>query len=635
MLTRIKSLAFMTDRWSPESTEPWTINPRTGFLETRAPLTWTGVRDYYPRPGERIRVLRRPEQVEAPKHLARCRMLTATEGHPIGDERVSPANVDKLKVGYTGDSITIEVINGYRCPAARVVATRATTQELIKQGRTQTSLGYHALWVGPPDDERGVDPQGKECGVWQGPHGPEYYDLEHVLDPDCELVQTLVRETGFDPEVLGPNHFAIALDRGRGGVQSELMRVVDSVDVWSGDAIMPDAKWTVGTSADLPFAPADTEWDGDKAAASVFAWAGFDDGKPDPARARQAFLAYDANTPELKGSYKLPIARHRDGVGLEVVKAGLDAAAGYLPNTDIPQEVRDRARKVLDAYYEKFRKQQGASARDHADPRHHAGHRTMTKQIVPLALSRDLVTWATKHNIPVPVATRDEMDPEVAAKVLEYCSGIEAMCASMREMMGSMSSEIEDMKAEKGAMSSKVSELEAQKMELEKQIEAEKAKIAPAVDAAKQTCDSLAAELAAAKQQVDALTREVAPLREAELVRVRAMAVKAGVAKDAADKMSSISELRRAALIAKLPTSAQSFRDADDHGVALAFSVIEGSLAAPTPLAAPKTEPQTAPMPAPSLGRQTNDAAQPKPASPPSQFRRVAANLSGTATNNG
>lgn len=635
MLTRIKSLAFMTDRWSPESTEPWTINPRTGFLETRAPLTWTGVRDYYPRPGERIRVLRRPEQVEAPKHLARCRMLTATEGHPIGDERVSPANVDKLKVGYTGDSITIEVINGYRCPAARVVATRATTQELIKQGRTQTSLGYHALWVGPPDDERGVDPQGKECGVWQGPHGPEYYDLEHVLDPDCELVQTLVRETGFDPEVLGPNHFAIALDRGRGGVQSELMRVVDSVDVWSGDAIMPDAKWTVGTSADLPFAPADTEWDGDKAAASVFAWAGFDDGKPDPARARQAFLAYDANTPELKGSYKLPIARHRDGVGLEVVKAGLDAAAGYLPNTDIPQEVRDRARKVLDAYYEKFRKQQGASARDHADPRHHAGHRTMTKQIVPLALSRDLVTWATKHNIPVPVATRDEMDPEVAAKVLEYCSGIEAMCASMREMMGSMSSEIEDMKAEKGAMSSKVSELEAQKMELEKQIEAEKAKIAPAVDAAKQTCDSLAAELAAAKQQVDALTREVAPLREAELVRVRAMAVKAGVAKDAADKMSSISELRRAALIAKLPTSAQSFRDADDHGVALAFSVIEGSLAAPTPLAAPKTEPQTAPMPAPSLGRQTNDAAQPKPASPPSQFRRVAANLSGTAINNG
>lgn len=635
MLTRIKSLAFMTDRWSPESTEPWTINPRTGFLETRAPLTWTGVRDYYPRPGERIRVLRRPEQVEAPKHLARCRMLTATEGHPIGDERVSPANVDKLKVGYTGDSITIEVINGYRCPAARVVATRATTQELIKQGRTQTSLGYHALWVGPPDDERGVDPQGKECGVWQGPHGPEYYDLEHVLDPDCELVQTLVRETGFDPEVLGPNHFAIALDRGRGGVQSELMRVVDSVDVWSGDAIMPDAKWTVGTSADLPFAPADTEWDGDKAAASVFAWAGFDDGKPDPARARQAFLAYDANTPELKGSYKLPIARHRDGVGLEVVKAGLDAAAGYLPNTDIPQEVRDRARKVLDAYYEKFRKQQGASARDHADPRHHAGHRTMTKQIVPLALSRDLVTWATKHNIPVPVATRDEMDPEVAAKVLEYCSGIEAMCASMREMMGSMSSEIEDMKAEKGAMSSKVSELEAQKMELEKQIEAEKAKIAPAVDAAKQTCDSLAAELAAAKQQVDALTREVAPLREAELVRVRAMAVKAGVAKDAADKMSSISELRRAALIAKLPTSAQSFRDADDHGVALAFSVIEGSLAAPTPLAAPKAEPQTAPMPAPSLGRQTNDAAQPKPASPPSQFRRVAANLSGTATNNG
>ena len=100
-------------------------------------------------------------------------------------------------------------------------------------------------------------------------------------------------------------------------------------------------------------------------------------------------------------------------------------------------------------------------------------------------------------------------------------------------------------------------------------------------------------------------------------------------AKDAADKMSSISELRRAALIAKLPTSAQSFRDADDHGVALAFSVIEGSLAAPTPLAPVKTEPPTAPMPAPSLGRQTNDAAQQPAPEPVSQFRRVAANLSG------
>lgn len=633
MLSRVKQLVHVHDLWSPANAEPWTINPRTGFLETRAPLTWTGVRDYYPRPGERIRVLRRPEQVEAPKHLARCRMLTATEGHPIGDERVSPANVDKLKVGYTGDSITIEVINGYRCPAARVVATRASTQDKIKQGKTQTSLGYHALWVGPPDDERGVDPQGKECGVWQGPHGPEYYDLEHILDPDCELVQALVRETGFDPEVLGPNHFAIALDRGRGGVQSELMRVVDSVDVWSGDAAMPDAKWTVGTAADLPFAPSDIEWDGDKAAASVFAWAGFDDGKPDPAKARQAFLAYDASAPELKGSYKLPIARHRDGVGLEVVKSGLDAAAGYLPNTDIPQDVRDRARKVLDAYYEKFRKQQGAPARDSSPA--HAGQHTMTKQLVQLALPRDFVVWANKHNLPVPLAVKDEMDPEIAGKVLEYCSGIEAMCASMREMMGGMASEIEDMKAEKGATSSKVSELESQKAELEKQIEAEKAKIAPAVDAMKQTCDSLTSELAAAKQQVDSLTREVAPLREAELTRVRAMAVKAGVAKDAADKMTSLAELRRAALIAKLPTSAQSFRDADDHGVALAFSVIEGSLAAPTPLAAPKAEPQTAPMPAPSLGRQTNDAAQPKPASPPSQFRRVAANLSGTAINNG
>jgi hypothetical protein len=72
----------------------------------------------------------------------------------------------------------------------------------------QTSLGYTALWVGPPDEEMTTDPAtGKPCGVWAGPNGPEFYDLEHVVDPDCDLVREVVKagKAKFDPDKLGAN----------------------------------------------------------------------------------------------------------------------------------------------------------------------------------------------------------------------------------------------------------------------------------------------------------------------------------------------------------------------------------------------------------------------------------------------
>jgi len=106
------------------------------------------------------------------------------------------------------------------------------------------------------------------------------------------------------------------------------------------------ADWTVGVNEDLEFGP-DQPWDGAAAVRRVFALAGFDDDTPDPAIARQAFLVYDAEAPELRGSYKLGIADVINGE-LYIMPAGMRAAASRLPQTDIPETVANLAREALD-----------------------------------------------------------------------------------------------------------------------------------------------------------------------------------------------------------------------------------------------------------------------------------------------
>lgn len=107
--------------------------------------------------------------------------------------------------------------------------------------------------------------------------------------------------------------------------------------------------WRVGAADDLPIEDEDP-WDGDAAAARVFAWAGFDGDSPDPARARRAFLIYDDQAPDLRGSYKLGFADVEDGE-LVAITSGLRAAASRLPQTDAPADVLERARAILDRYF--------------------------------------------------------------------------------------------------------------------------------------------------------------------------------------------------------------------------------------------------------------------------------------------
>jgi hypothetical protein len=102
-------------------------------------------------------------------------------------------------------------------------------------------------------------------------------------------------------------------------------------------------------------------WDGDAVKGRIFAWAGFDGEDPQPAKARRCFLVYDADEPTLKGSYKLPFADVVDGEP-KAVDAGLQAAASRLPGTDIPEDVKERARAVIEHYQERIANSESANS---------------------------------------------------------------------------------------------------------------------------------------------------------------------------------------------------------------------------------------------------------------------------------
>lgn len=216
------------------------VNPNTGALEFVAPLTWTGVRKYRHADGTTTRELRRPEQVRSASHMRGLRLLSATADHPKlqdgtpvyldarGGPDVFSADGSALRpaaefeVGHTGDTITDGALGGYYVPMGRVAITDRLAQERIAAGRTQTSLGYTAL----------LDDAG---GTWEGPNGPEPFDVEHILDHEDPRIQQAVAD-GVVPAVellvdgelkkvpvIGPNHFAVAIWAGRGELQSEIV----------------------------------------------------------------------------------------------------------------------------------------------------------------------------------------------------------------------------------------------------------------------------------------------------------------------------------------------------------------------------------------------------------------------------
>jgi hypothetical protein len=142
-----------------------------------------------------------------------------------------------------------------------------------------------------------------------------------------------------------------------------------AIDLGTGTIVMPrltrakDSEWKCGASRNLPL-DEKSEWDGDAAAESVFEAYGFNGDNPDPdsSKARKAFLAWDSSNPGKKGSYKLPIAKVVDG-RLTAVAAGIRNAASRLPQTDIPEGVKDTAREILDHYEDQLSDSGGDKSR--------------------------------------------------------------------------------------------------------------------------------------------------------------------------------------------------------------------------------------------------------------------------------
>ena len=107
--------------------------------------------------------------------------------------------------------------------------------------------------------------------------------------------------------------------------------------------------WVIGADTDLPLNET-LRWDGPGAAQRVFELAMFDSDEPDYELARRAFLVYDDERPELRGSYKLGIADVVDGE-LYVLSSGLRAAASRLPQTaDLDEDIVNEARAIIDYY---------------------------------------------------------------------------------------------------------------------------------------------------------------------------------------------------------------------------------------------------------------------------------------------
>ena len=102
----------------------------------------------------------------------------------------------------------------------------------------------------------------------------------------------------------------------------------------------------------MPVAPGDTQWNIDKVESALWEWA---DG--DIRRYRKAFLWWDRSAPELKASYKLPIAVVADG-GLAIVPRAVNAVVqkleGARGGVDIPDDDMDAVQALAKRIRQRF-----------------------------------------------------------------------------------------------------------------------------------------------------------------------------------------------------------------------------------------------------------------------------------------
>lgn len=175
--------------------------------------------------------------------------------------------------------------------------------------------------------------------------------------------------------------------------------------------LVEKAEFRVGAAKELPIVDRPS-WDGAAAKKNIFSFSGFDGDNPSSPKARRAFLIYDSENTDLKGSYKLPFADVVDGK-LVAITAGLRAAASRLTQTDAPDAVKTRARRILDGYFERMDELNDKSF----DGLSH--DKSASIQVLKLIFDSNIFTiesamaWASAHGFNIPDRSPEKVDGEI------------------------------------------------------------------------------------------------------------------------------------------------------------------------------------------------------------------------------
>jgi hypothetical protein len=132
-----------------------------GFLHLDATVTRVGVFKYLMADGRIRREFRPDSEVFSNKNIESIKRSVITNEHPPKRQRVTVKNAKHLQVGYADSDARID---GNFLRIGVVVTDEDTIREIKRGDKKEISCGYDCY----------IDPT---PGVWEGPNGPEEYDV--------------------------------------------------------------------------------------------------------------------------------------------------------------------------------------------------------------------------------------------------------------------------------------------------------------------------------------------------------------------------------------------------------------------------------------------------------------------------
>lgn len=119
-------------------------------------------------------------------------------------------------------------------------------------------------------------------------------------------------------------------------------------------------RWTCSGARDLPILK-ESSWDGGAAAKEILDHAGIGTDKPNHELAKQGFVFSDLANLDERGGYSDPFCRVVNGK-LEASSAGVDAAAHFVPRTDVPQNIKEEGERLIAHYQSRIKSDSQNSA---------------------------------------------------------------------------------------------------------------------------------------------------------------------------------------------------------------------------------------------------------------------------------